>query len=127
MSDISKITINETTYDIKDAKVRENLELLITRLGGLAYKNSANGFSTPAGTVSKPEVDITPTSKTIKVVNGNGSLPSWSANVNEETLSFNFNSGTLVPTKDETVLTGISAVECSQPIFSGDLMEITVS
>lgn len=82
-------------------------------LGDLAYKDSATGSFTPSGS-------ITPSSTTVNSITAVGTLPTWSASVNNEVLSFSFNQGTL-PTKgaNQTVLTGAS--------FSGTAGTVTVS
>ena len=61
MPDVSKINVNETVYDIKDAVARADQATLEGQLGDLAYKNSASGSFTPAGSVSAPAITITPT------------------------------------------------------------------
>lgn len=127
MSDISKISVDEVTYNIKDANARQSQQELLGRLGTLAYKNEATGTMTPAGIVTAPNVDVVPTTKTVKIVKSAGTLPSWSANVNDETLSFTFSAGALTTTSNQTVVTGISDVTASTPIFSGSSSTVIVS
>lgn len=127
MADISKITVNEVTYDIKDAKARQSNEELTASLGNLAYKDSASGTVTPSGTVSAPTISVTPSSTGINGVTNIGTLPTWSANVSEETLSFGFNQGSLPTVNGVTVLTGIADATASAPIFKGAESTVTVS
>lgn len=81
--------------------------------GALAYKNSASGDYTPAGTVS-----VTKTKDTITEVSSVGSLPSFSYDSQTETVSFN--AGSLPMTSDTDVVTDASAS------FSGTAATITV-
>ena len=127
MADISKITVNEITYDIKDAKARQSNEELTASLGNLAFKDSASGTVTPTGTVSAPNINVSPTSASVNSVSNKGTLSTWSANVSEETLSFNFKQGSLPTVSAVTVLTGIADAVASAPVFKGTESTITVS
>lgn len=126
MPDVSKINVNETVYDIKDAVARAEQATLEGQLGDLAYKNTASGSFTPAGSVSAPAITITPSTEVVKGVNSVGSLPAWSASVTDETLSFSFSAGALPTTKNSTVMTGASAAS-AQPTFTGTAGTVTVS
>lgn len=126
MPDVSKINVNDTVYDIKDAVARADHATLEGQLGDLAYKNSASGSFTPAGSVSAPAITITPITEVVKGVNTVGSLPAWSASVSEETLSFAFSAGALPTTQNSTVMTGASAAS-AQPVFTGTAGTVTVS
>ena len=53
----------------------------LTNLGALALKDSASGTYTPAGSVSKPDVDVTPTTATIAEFASAGSVTAGTANV----------------------------------------------
>lgn len=127
MPDISKISVNEQTYDIKDASARENISTLGASLGDLAYKNSASGTVTAAGTITAPTISVNPSTTTIKAVNNAGTLPSWSASVSSEILSFDWSAGTLTTTSNKTVVTGIADATASTPVFSGSAVSVTVS
>lgn len=74
---------------------------------------------TPEGSVSAPTITVTPSTTTVNSITAVGTLPTWSAAVNNEVLSFSWSQGTL-PTKgsNTTVMTGASA-ESSQPEFTG--------
>ena len=93
---ISSVTINSESVTLKngdlviynrkeflfseaDGKVHELGDL--TGLGSLATKNSASGSYTPAGSVSKPDIDITPTSGTVAAFKTAGSVTAGTANV----------------------------------------------
>ena len=81
--------------------------------GALAYKSSASGSYTPAGTVS-----VTKTTDTITEVASVGSLPTFSYDSQTETVSFN--AGSLPTTSNTDVVTDASAT------FSGTQATITV-
>ena len=93
---ISQVTIGEETVTLKngdlmlynskefifasaDGKVHELGDL--TGLGSLAYKNDASGSYTPAGSVSKPDVDVTPTTTSVAAFSTAGSVTAGSANI----------------------------------------------
>lgn len=125
----------------------------VSGLGELAYKDSASGSFTPSGTVSKPNVDVTPTTVTIKEVDAAGSvtpgtanvptsvtLPTFTASVMNETLTFSWVDGSvtagtagtptsvvLPTTKNTTVVTDVDAELDSTPTFTGSSGTITVS
>ena len=68
----------EFIYAESDGKVHELGDL--TGLGALALKDSATGSYTPEGSVSKPDVDVTPTSATIAEFATAGSVTAGTAN-----------------------------------------------
>ena len=98
----------------------------LSTLGDLAYKDSATGSYTPAGSVAAPTVTITPTTSDIAPMTDAGTLPAFTATVTNETLTIGWNAGTL-PTKgsDVTVMTGASAT-ASAPAFTGTAATIEV-
>lgn len=69
----------EFIFSSADGKVHELGDT--TGLGALAYKDSASATYTPAGSVSKPDVDVTPTTATIKEVDQAGSVTGGTANI----------------------------------------------
>lgn len=75
----------------------------LSGLGSLAFKNSATGSITPSGTVSAPTITVS------------GTLPSFTATVTNEVLTFGWNAGAL-PTATS-----------SQPTFTGTSGNVTVS
>ena len=83
---------------------------------------------TPAGTVSAPTVTVTPATGSVTGIASVGTLPAFSATVdNNETLVFSWNAGTL-PTADAaatTVVTGITSAEATQPTFTGTGVDLT--
>ena len=99
----------------------------LSMLGTLAYKNSATGSYTPAGSVAAPTVTVTPTTDTVSPIDSVGTLPSFTATVENETLTLGWSAGTL-PTKgtDVTVMTGASAT-ASAPAFTGTAGNVEVS
>ena len=127
MADISKISVNNETYDIKDANARGSVSDLSASLGTLAFQNSASGSITPSGTVTAPTISVSPTTASVKVIKSVGSLPNWGANVSEETLSFSFNEGSLPVTNNQTVVTGIADANATAPVFSGTQTTVIVS
>ena len=96
-------------------------------LGTLAFNNTASGEFTPAGSVAAPGITVVPATTTVNGIVTVGELPSFSVNVEDETLSFTFDPGAL-PTKsaDITVATGISSATATAPAFTGTLATITV-
>ena len=93
--------------------------------GALAFKSSASGSFTPAGTVSQPSVSVDGnTTTTVNSITDVGTLPTMS--VSGETLTFS--PGTL-PTKgsDTTVVTNTGTISVSQPTFTGTSGSVTVS
>ena len=111
----------EFVYASSDSKWHEFGDL--SSLGSLASKNSASGSYTPAGTVSQPTASATTSSTTVNSITAVGTLPTFT--VSNETLTIT--AGTL-PTKgsDTTVITAVSGVTVTQPIFSGTAATITV-
>lgn len=131
-------------------KLGYNMDLsayeLKTNLGDLAYQDTATGnFTpqgsiainsytpagsvsvgtgtanyTPGGTVGTPTITVTPNTTTVNSITAVGTLPSWSASVENETLSFSFSQGTL-PTKgsNTTVVTSIKSATSTQPSWTG--------
>lgn len=89
---------------------------------------NATASYTPAGTISKPNITVTPSTTTVNSITAVGTLPTWSASVSGETLSFSWSQGTL-PTKgaNTTVMTGASAALASTPAFTGTAATITSS
>lgn len=126
MPDVSKINVNDTVYDIKDATARDAQATLEGQLGDLAYKDTASGSFTPSGSVAAPTITITTQTEVVKGINANGTLPSWSAAVSEETLSFSFSAGALPTTKNTTAVTGATAA-ATAPAFTGTAGTVTVS
>ena len=63
----------------------------------------------PTAHVSGGKVTNTLTTASIKQVNTVGTLPTFSATVDNETLSFNFNAGSLPTTANTSVVTGVSS------------------
>lgn len=108
----------------------------LSALGSLAYKNSASGSYTPAGSVSVPEISVKTAGSTTTVnsITAVGTLPSFTGtgySVSNEVLTItaeSFSAGTL-PTKgaNQTVKTGDAAYQASQPSFTGTAATITVS
>lgn len=93
--------------------------------GALAFKSSASGSFTPAGTVSQPSVSVEGDSTTtVNSITDVGTLPTMS--VSGETLTLT--PGTL-PTKgaDTTVVSNTGTITVSQPTFTGTAGSVTVS
>ena len=125
----------------------------VTGLGALAYKNSAAGSFTPEGSVSKPNVTVTPTTANILEFDGAGSVTPGSANVptavtlpvlttsvSNETLVLEWTAGsvtagtagtptavTLPTSKQTSVVTAVSAELAATPTFTGTAGSVTVS
>lgn len=106
-------------------------------LKALAFKDSATGSYTPAGTVSAPTVTVSVNTASVKPFGSAGTLPSctlpeMTATVSGETLTLgwtagSFSAGTLPSAgADVTVATGIKSATASAPAFSGTSGSITV-
>ena len=92
--------------------------------GDLAFKSSASGNFTPAGTVSAPTVSVTGnTTGTVNSITAVGTLPSWTVSGTKAT----FSAGTL-PTKgaDQTVVTDMGTISADAPTFTGTQGTVTV-
>lgn len=92
--------------------------------GDLAFKSSASGNFTPAGTISAPTVSVTGnTTGTVNSITAVGTLPSWTVSGTKAT----FNAGTL-PTKgaDQTVVTDMGTISAEAPTFTGTQGTVTV-
>ena len=82
---------------------------------------------TPEGTVSAPTVDVELRWVYVNSITDVGTLPTWSATVTGEVLSFAFNEGTL-PTKGEAKMVVTSATAtASAPTFTGTAKAPTAS
>ena len=96
----------------------------LSDLGALAYKNDASGSFTPEGTVSKPNVTVTPTTTDIPNVTNVGSMPTFT--VENETLIITAGSAPTLGTAI-AAMTGASAELESTPTFTGTQGTVTVS
>lgn len=96
----------------------------LSGLGSLAFKDSATGSFTPAGSVSKPAVTVTPTTDTIQPVSSVGSAATFTVSGEELTIV----AGT-APTlgSAKTFVTGASAELAAAPSFTGTAGTVTVS
>ena len=162
------IVINGESYTAVngDLVIYESLEFLFSTsdnkwhefgntsgLGALAYKNSASGSFTPSGSVSKPNVDVTPTTTTIAEFDDPGSvtpgtastptavtLPALDMSVSNETLVISWSGGSVTPgtagtptsvtlptSKNTTVVTDVDAELDSTPAFTGTAGTVNVS
>lgn len=94
----------------------------LTGLGALAWENSVQASYTPVGTVSTPNVNVTPTLQSVlKSVTNAGAVPTFT--VENETLIITAGS---MPTFDaETVLKNATAALDAAPTFTGTAATIT--
>lgn len=106
---------SNTTYSASDFNV---LQVNVTGLGDLAYKDTASG--TVSGTVGTPTITVTPSTKSIGQITNVGSAASFSVSNGVLTLT----AGTAPTREAVTVATGISSASSTQPTFSGS---VTVS
>lgn len=95
----------------------------MTGLGDLAYKSSATGSYTPAGTINAQNVSLSPTTESVTGIDSVGTLPTMT--VSGETLVLT--QGTL-PTKQAAVsaVTGMTG-SVDAATFTGTAATITVS
>lgn len=143
-------------------------------LGDLAFKDGGSVTFIPGGSVGTPTITVTPNTGTVNSITdvgtlpthaadtftqgsftsgtfSKGTLPTWSASVANETLSFSFTQGSLpshgadtfvkptftqgtftqgsLPTKgnDTTVVTGIKSATSTKPTFGGTQQTVNVS
>ena len=92
-----------------------------TPTGSVAIEvGSGNANYTPAGSVSKPDITVTPSTDSVYSITDVGTLPVLTTSVTNEVLTISFTQGTL-PTKGsaQTVLTGATAALNNAPVFSG--------
>lgn len=140
-SSTSPIKINEEDYTPSngDAVIYGQLEFVWSTsdkkwhefgstgsLKGLAFKDSASASYTPAGSVSAPTVSVAVNTAKVAPITGVGTLPNFTATVDNEILTLGFSAGSL-PTKGEdvTVATGIKSASASAPAFTGTSATIT--
>jgi len=90
------------------------------RAGTTTTYNANYADITPAGTVSKPNVTVTPSTSSITPFGSAGSLPSFSATVSNENLTLSFDAGSLPSGGTAvSVMTGATAELASTPTFTG--------
>lgn len=70
----------------------------------------------PKAIVTGGSVNTTATTTTIKQVSSVGTLPTFSATVDNEILSFNFNAGSLPTTANTSVVTGVSSTHTNPKV-----------
>lgn len=92
-------------------------------LGALAWEDTASGSYTPAGTVSKPGVTVTPTTASVPNVTSVGAMPTYT--VSNETLVITAGTAPTLGTAI-TAITGASAELDAAPAFTGTAATITV-
>lgn len=126
MNEISRINVDGVIYLIKDKDARNILTNLLNRLGDLAYENHAVGEYTPTGVISTPTISAVTNNVNINNIENVGSLPTFNSTVEDETLFFNFNEGTLPVVNQISVIQSIESVTASTPTFSGNTSTITV-
>lgn len=115
-------------------------------LKALAFKDTASGDFTPAGSVSQPTFTgsattstgkftpagsntggaVTLNTTTINSITDVGTLPSFSATVADENLTLGFSQGTL-PTKGANTTVATSVKSFTQPTFTGTEGNVSVS
>lgn len=99
-------------------------ELGKNNFGALAFKSSASGTYTPAGSVSITQG--TDTTASVTGIASVGTLPDAYYTVSGETATFNFSAGTL-PAADASATTVITARGTDTASFTGTEATITVS
>lgn len=123
---VAQIEVNGVVYKIKDAELWDKVQDVIDLLGNLAYKDTASGSFTPEGSVSTPVITVQTATTNINTLASRGTLPQWGASVNNETLTFNWNAGSLPTSSEVTVATGILSATSSKPTFTGKEGMVTV-
>ena len=99
-------------------------EEILSQLGSLAFKDSADGECIPLGEVSAPTVTIT--TSPVEVVDEviPGDLPDYTYVAEHERLIFN--PGSKVSSSKTSVVGNIASVEVSKPVFTGHTTTVTV-
>lgn len=133
--DLAIYSTKEFIFSDSDSKWHEFGDM--GSLKALAFKDSASGSYTPAGSVSAPTITISPTTDSIRNLATTGelpecTLPEFSASVANETLTLGWSAGEFDPGslpemgESHTFLTGASAT-ASKPTFTGTAGTVTVS
>ena len=93
----------------------------------LSAGTSSNGYQV-TGSVSTPTITVTPSTTTVNSITEVGTLPTFTATVENENLTLGFSQGTL-PTKgaNVTVATGIQSASATQPTFTGGYVKAASS
>lgn len=123
---VAQIEVNGVVYKIKDGELWDKVQDVIDLLGNLAYKDTASGSFTPEGSVSTPVITVQTATTTIHELASSGTLPQWGASVSNETLTFNWNAGSMPTASEVTVATGILSAISSKPTFTGKEGTVTV-
>lgn len=92
--------------------------------------NNTSGNYTPAGTVSKPNINISASSNTtFNAVKSAGTVSdlTTSYNATSKTLTFNFSKGTATTTEQKTINTGYTAALAAAPTFTGTKVQLSAS
>lgn len=103
----------------------------LSDLGDLAMENSVVATYTPQGSVSTPDITVTPTTDTVNAIDSAGTLPTATIptfTVDNGVLTItagSFNAGALPTTTSVSVLTGASAALDNAPVFTGTQETIT--
>lgn len=136
--------------NLGDLALKDDVSATYTPAGTIEFSGSSltsTGSFTPEGTVTKPDITVTPATATIAEFATAGSvsagsaasmvLPAWNATVSNESLVFSWNAGsftanvptavTLPTSKDTSVMTGATAALDSAPTFSGAAGSVSVS
>lgn len=128
--------------ELADTGLANAIQALTNSLGSLATKNDASATYTPQGSVSQPTFtgssmtstgsytpagsvsDVELNTTTFKPMTSQGTLPSLTSSVTDETLSFSWSAGTLPGIGSDT--TCATTVK-TQPSFSGTAATLSVS
>lgn len=117
-------------------------------LGSLASKDTASGYFTPEGSVSKPDIAVTETETTVKELDQDGTVTDgsqasctfpqlqFSYDSNSSALTVSLSGGSFTPNtptqvtlptyKDTSVLSGVSAELEEAPTFTGTQGSVVV-
>lgn len=129
---VDNISISGTVSQPTFAGDEGNLSVSGTPNAEVTISVDAQGTTnyTPAGTVSQPTTTVELNDTTIKTMTSQGALPqytapTWSASVQNETLTFSWDDGDYVDgqlpgiSADITVATGVKSAVTTQPTFTG--------
>lgn len=124
---LSKSTGTSSDYTIKEVSSVTVNASRTTPIITVEEGTSTNGYQVK-GTISTPTITVTPDTTTVNSITAVGTLPTFTATVQNENLTFGWDAGTL-PTKggNTTVATGIQSATSTQPTFTGGYVKATSS
>lgn len=114
-------SVSQPTFSGTQATITSS----VTGAGSVSISTgSGTANYTPAGSVSTPTITVTPSTTSFNSITNAGTQSSFSASVENETLSFSWTPNTIPTYSAKTVATGISSATSTQPTFTGTGVEL---